>query len=118
MATFLFSTTISLASTTPDNQEFALALGAISLVHWTSTQSLTFIGIAATGGNIDGMVVCFSNENTSNFNLAVAHESSSESTLANRCRCATQITASATPNGALWFRYNGTTTRWHQIGKC
>ena len=117
MALYLFDKELTLSSTLPDNFEMSLAMGAKTILHWSSDRSLTVVGLFATGGNINGQVICLSNENTSAFNLSVAHESGSEATAANRCRCSGLATVTVAAGGALWFRYNSVTARWHHLGR-
>lgn len=117
MGIALFDTTLTpSAFTTPDNVRMTLALGIKTIVYYTATQSLTFIGLAAIGGNFDGMVVCFSNRNTSAFSLSFAHESGSEAVTTNRLNNVNLATASCLRGGALWFRFNGVAGRWQHIG--
>lgn len=120
MALFLFNKTLTPAQYTvaDNNTELALALGATTLVNWTSTQTLTFIGLLATpGGNVDGMVVCFANNNSSAFSLTLAHESGSEPTPANRFRCPGLTSVTTSAGGGIWVRWNVVTARWHVLGK-
>lgn len=123
VALFLFDTEIVLAGETlPDNKELSLALGFKTLVHWTSTQSLTYIGLSLSGGTpVNGQVVCFSNENNSSFQQTFAHESVLEATFAYRFRNAgLTAVAGGTGAGAIWYRYNSTLAgsgRWVMIGK-
>jgi hypothetical protein len=114
----LFNKTLAPAPfAAPNNQEFSLALGTTTLVNWTSTLSLTFVGISALAGNVDGMVVCFVNLNANGFTLSIAHDSGFASRLTNRCLNAGGATATAGVGGALWYRLNGLTGRWHQLGR-
>ena len=118
MGLSLFNKTLSPpAFSAPNNQEFSLPLGTTTLVNWTSTQNLTFVGIAGFGGNVDGMVVCFVNLNANGFTLSIAHDSGLATRLTNRCINAGGATATAGAGGALWYRLNGLTGRWHQLGR-
>ena len=119
MALFLFNRVITPAAfTLPDNQQFALELGVTTLVQFSSDRSLTFVGLAATGGNLDGMVVCFSNLNNSSFTLTLAHESSSASTAGNRFRnTALASVTGGTGAGGVWYRYNATVARWINLAR-
>ena len=114
----LFSTVLTPAAyTLPSNQQFALALGTITLVNWTSDRSLVFVGLAATGGNVDGMVVCLSNLNNNVNSLTLAHDSSLASSPVNRFRNAgLGDTVASTGAGGTWYRYHGVLLRWIQIG--
>jgi hypothetical protein len=111
----LFTALTPPAYTLPNNQEFVLALAATSLVNWTGTQSLTFVGIAVPGGNQDGMVVVFSNQSL--FSLSIAHDSNLASDVTHRCLNGGLVTVTVGPGGALWYRFNGRTGRWHQLGR-
>ncbi len=115
MAQLLYSTQLSLV-TTVNNTEFQLALGAITYVHWTSTGTFATIGLFAIGGNVDGMVVTFSNENTTG-TLQFLDDSSSEATLANRYRIVSGG-GNVAPNGSMTLRYNAFIGRWIAIAKC
>lgn len=120
MALFLFDTEIVLASTLPDNQELALALGNKTIVHWTSSQSLTFTSLSLAAGAlpVDKMVVCFSNLNNSGFVQNFVHESGAATNAAFRFRNAGLTTVNGgTGAGAIWYRYFGTQSRWIMIGK-
>lgn len=119
MALFLFDTSLTPAQfTLPNNQELSLALGRVTIVHMTATQSLTFVGLFATGGNIDGMVVHFSNVNNNSFVMSFAHESGSASAAGNRFRNASSTTADGGSGaGGVLYRYNGTALRWVELGK-
>ncbi|HEU4727694.1 MAG TPA: hypothetical protein VFT22_07390 [Kofleriaceae bacterium] len=120
MALFLFNKVLTPAQfTLPDNQELSLNLGATTIVQMTCDRSLTFIGLAATGGNFDGMTVCFSHIDVSNsFTLSFSNENVGTSSPANRFRNPAGNTISGgTGIGAVWYRYNGTLQRWVCIGK-
>lgn len=119
MAIFLFDTEITLFSTLPNNQELSLALGSKTLVHWTSSQSLTFIGLSVSGAvPSDKLVVCFSNVNGSNgFSQSFAHDSSSTTNAAFRFLNKSLTTANGgTGIGAIWYEYYATAQRWIQVG--
>lgn len=121
MSSFFFPTVLTPAQyTTPSNQEFVLALGRTTIVNWTSTTNLTFVSLLAIGGNIDGMVVCFSNLNNNSNQLTCAHESSAAAVTAVTNRFHNKGLADVsggTGAGALWYRYNAAVAggRWIQI---
>ncbi len=101
----------------PDNQELRLLLGAKTLVNLTTDRSLTFVGLAAIGGNVNGAVVTFSVLNAS-FNLSWAHLSPLASSPNNRFWCAGAVTAvGATGVSAITFRYHSTLGLWVQIAR-
>jgi hypothetical protein len=115
----LFTTVLTPAILT-GNQELVLALGRTTIVNLTSTGNVTIFGLFATGGNVDGMVVCLSNVNNSSFQFTGAHESGSASAATNRFRNAGLTDVSGgTGAGCLWYRYNAaiSTGRWIMIGK-
>lgn len=115
---FLFNTILTpVQYALPDNQEFSLALGTITLVRYTATQSLTFVGIAAVGGNVNGMVAVFMNLNNNASLLSFAHNSSLASSPANRCQNPSQITVTGGSGaGSFVYYYDGTILRWIMIG--
>jgi hypothetical protein len=115
MALFTFDKVINTAQfTLPDNQEFQLSLGITTLVNWTSDRSLTFVGLlnAAAIGNIDGLVVLFSNLNNNSNTLSFLNESGLASAATNRFRLASGVTSGGTGAGGMMFRYHGTVQRW------
>lgn len=118
MALFLFDTEIVVFSTLPNNQELSLALGSKTIVHWTSSQSLDFVGLSVSGSApVDKMIVCFSNVNTSSFTQGFVHESGTATNPAFRFRCKGLTTVNGgTGIGAIWFEYYGSLQRWIQIG--
>lgn len=60
----------------PTNQFFNnIQLGKVTIIHWTSDRSLTFTGIKALGGNVDGSVVCISCTNNDSHSINLTHES-------------------------------------------
>ena len=101
----------------PDNQELVLDLGATTIVYLTSTQSLTFVGLAASGGNVNGMLVVFVSQNIGSLSLAFAHDSNLASAPSHRFLHAGQATVTLGPGGAVMHRFNGATARWHQLGR-
>ena len=119
MAIDLFPTVLTVGPLT-GNQELVLALGRTTIVNLTSTGSVTLFGLLASGGNVDGMVVCLSNLNNSSFQFTAQHESASASAVTNRFRNAGLTDVSGgTGAGALWFRFNAAVAggRWMMIGK-
>jgi hypothetical protein len=114
----LFPTVLTPAALT-GNQELVLALGRTTYVGLTSTGSRTIFGLLASGGNVDGMVVCLSNLNNSAFAFTAQHESASASAATNRFRNRGLADFSGgTGAGAIWYRYNAAVSggRWIQIG--
>src|SRR5678815_1042596 len=97
----------------PDNQELVLDLGATTIVYLTSTQSLTFVGLAATGGNVNGMLVVFVSQNVGSLTLGFAHDSNLASEPSHRFLHAGQAKVTLGPGGAVMHRFNGVTGRWH-----
>lgn len=115
MAAALFPTVLSKTLTSADNAQTlaGLALGKTSIVLCTLTQNVTLNGLAATGGNVDGMVVTLQNV-TGSFQLSVAHESAG--TAANSFRNAGLAgVTTATGYGAVTFRYLASLSRWIHI---
>lgn len=102
----------------PTTQTLFVQLGKVSIVHWTSDRSLSFGGIRATGGNVDGMVVCLSVVNNNSFALILQHE---EATFAApQDRMLNSGLSSVTGiSRATWYRYrqaaDGGVGRWIQI---
>lgn len=120
MALSLFDTELTVFSTLPDNQELSLALGNKTIVHWTSSQSLSFVGLSVSGSQpVDKMVVCFSNVNGSTgYTQTFAHESSSASSPAFRFRNAGLAGANGGAGiAAVWYQYYASQLRWIMIGK-
>ena len=113
----LFSSITPSALTLPDNKELTIDLFSTTIVLLSSTQALSIAGLVATGGNTDGMVVCFSNVNTSAFALSFLHESSFASAVTNRFRCANSTSITVAQYGAVSFRYSSFTSRWQAFSK-
>jgi len=109
----VFDTVVDVVSTLPNNQEFLVAMGTTTLIQWTSDRTLTFIGLGAIGGNVDGSVACIVNMNTTPLGLQLDHESGS-ATPANRFHNVglTGITGTGI---AVWYRYNATLARWIEL---
>lgn len=119
MAGNLFTTVLTPAILT-GNQELSLALGRTTYVGLTSTGNVSIFGLFATGGNVDGMVVCLSNLNNSAFQFTGMHDNASASALTNRFRNAGLTDVSGgTGAGCLWYRFNSAVSggRWVMIGK-
>lgn len=100
------------------NTELSLGLGATTIVYMTSAVNLTFFGLAATGGNIDGMVCTLVNLSLGSIAHSFAYESGSASDVRNRfwLPALTTLTTS-TGIGAMTVRYDGTVQRWIAIGR-
>jgi hypothetical protein len=110
----MFPTILRPASFT-SNQELSLSVGPTStIVFMTSNANRTFFGLAAVGGNQDGMVVCFVNvSNTANWQHIFAHDSSSASNVINRFLMPGQGNLNTgTGIGSCTVVYNGTMQRW------
>lgn len=112
MGLALFGTVLSL-NLTVTNTEIQLGLGVTTLVHLTATSSFDTVGMLNTGGNVDGLVVCFINEGSNG--VTFLHESSLEVTLGNRFVNFGNGNKVVAANAAVWYRYNGATIRWHHI---
>lgn len=122
MALFLFDTELVVSHTLPDNQELSLALGSKTIVHSTLSQSLSFIGLSASGAiPQDKMVVCFSNVTfTSSFSQTFVHEATSPAPSNPAFRFRNAGLANVTGGagiGAIWYEYYATLQRWIMIGK-
>lgn len=119
MAIFMFPTVLTPATFTAadNNTDLVLALGVTTYVKMVSTQNLTFNGLSAIGGNLDGMVVCLQNVTfTSAFAHSFAHETSS--TPANRFRNAGLTSVNGGSSiGAVTYRYDGAQLRWMEIAR-
>lgn len=117
MAQALFSTVLSPAQFTvvDNNSTLSLALGATTLVICTGSQSITFVGFAVPGGNIDGMVVAIQNIGAT-FAFTFPHESGSAAA-ANRFRNASFTSKTILVGaGTIWYRYNSSVLRWIHMG--
>jgi hypothetical protein len=99
------------------NQELSLALGATTIVYMTSTINLTFFGIAAVGGNVDGMVVTLTNITLGSIQHSYAHESGSASTINRLWNPGLNTVASGVGIGSITYRFDGTISRWTMISK-
>lgn len=100
------------------NQELVLALSATTIVYMTSPGNLSFFGIAAVGGNVDGMVVTLTNITLGSIQHSFLHESSSTSSVVNRLwNPALNTVGSGIGIGSITYRYDGTLARWTMISK-
>ena len=117
MTRMLFAPLTPTALTLPDNQELTLALSATTIVNLTSTQALNIAGLFAVGGNLDGIVVCFSNVNSSAFSFSFLHDSGLATAPERRFRCSTGASITIPQYGAAWFRWSSFSSRWQAIGK-
>lgn len=113
----LFTPITPAALTLPDNKELTLDLFSTTIVLLSSTQALNIVGLVSTSGNLDGVVVCFSNVNTSAFSLSFLHDSGLASAPGNRFRCSGAASIVVAQNGAVWFRYSAAAARWQAIAK-
>jgi hypothetical protein len=115
MAAFLF-TKMSLTLTGADDlTELHLTLPArTTLVEVTLTTSVSLRGMLAAGGNVDGLVVCFSN--LSAFSLGFNHDDGGASVPTNRFRNALLTGATASQFGSMWYCYSSSFSRWQTIG--
>lgn len=118
MARALFPTVLTPAQFTVANNNtmLSLALGMTTIVLCTTTQSLSFNGIIASSGNVDGMVVTIQQINTGSFNFSFAHDSGSPAS-GGFYNPGSAVVTTGTAFGAATFRYHGTSARWINIGK-
>ncbi len=124
MASPWFDTTLSL--TIASNGELSVALGSRSLVLVTGSSSFQIYGIAAVGGNQDGMVVVVANIQNGAASFTALNESLLASSPLNRLRnhnandYAIGISTpfgSGSGVGAAVYRYFGTTQRWIMMSR-
>ncbi len=117
MARQMFTSLTPPPLTVAANNALVLALSATTIVNLTSTLGATIISLAAVGGNIDGMVVCFSNVNATALSFQFTHESLTEATPVNRFRNASAAPSSIVQFGAIWYRWSAISQRWQSIAK-
>jgi len=114
MASFLFRTVLQLSLSAADNNhELMLALGSTTIVYVTLSSSISTVGLIASTGNVDGMVVCFSNISSSVFSHSFLNDSGLASALGNRFRNPSSSTA--VQYGAVTHRWSSLTSRWQVI---
>ena len=113
----LFTTVLTPAQFTVANNNtvLSLALGATTIVICTTTQNLTFIGLTATTGNVDGMVVTVQLVNAAGSALSFSHDTSSPASSGFLNRANATITT-GTRYGAVTYRYLSSASRWVNIG--
>lgn len=119
MAQPLFSTIITPTQFTiaNNNTVLALALGAVTMVICTTTASLSFLGITAVGGNVDGMLVTIQNISSGNFGFSFSHDLGVPAS-SGFLNVSSATYAAGARYGAATYRYlAGTTNRWLAIGK-
>lgn len=112
---FIFDTVIDVFFSLPGTiKEVAgVAFGTTTLVNVRSDFSKTLSGIAALGGNVDGMVVCICTMNTDAAGISHGNENTN-SAPENRMR---HSNGGGGVGAADWYRYNGTLQRWYQFMK-
>ncbi|HEU4727693.1 MAG TPA: hypothetical protein VFT22_07385 [Kofleriaceae bacterium] len=110
--TKIFDTVIDASYTLPNNQVIIADLGTTTLINITPDRSLTFIGVSATGGNSDGMVVCIMGV-VNGFGVFLDHENVS-APAQNRFWIANRSLKGGI-SVALWFRYSASVQRWIEI---
>lgn len=122
----LFDTVLTPATFSFPNNDVPLALGQVTLVKYTTdgggATSRAFRGLLNTnGGNTEGLVVCFLNENGTpavpvNGALLFQNEDTG-SVDSNRFRTTGTNSASGNSQGAVWFIYEGSGVdgRWQQF---
>lgn len=98
----------------PAHQTIAQALGKTSLVQLQQlTHGLSFAGLHATGGNVDGMVVCITDDSPSIHGMTIEHEGST-ATATDRFWNASLTVVTGTFLAA-WYRYNSAVGRWVEL---
>jgi hypothetical protein len=118
MARFLFAPLTPPIITTSANNALSLTLSATTIVYLTCTNNpTTIISLAATGGNVDGMVVCFSNINATGIGFSFSHESLVEPTAVNRFRIQSASSVAVAQYGAFWVRWSAISQRWQSLAK-
>jgi len=118
MARFLFDTTLTPAPlTVAANNQLVLALGATTIVYLTSSLggTVSIISLTAATGNVDGMVVCFSNISPASQIFGFDNESPTEPVLTARFR--SNATISIVQYGAVWYRWSAASQRWQAMSK-
>ncbi len=112
----LFDTILSPPTFTFPNNDVSLALGLITLVKYTTDATRAFRGLVnSNGGNTDGLIACFLNENATPSHLLQLIDEDTGSSPANRFRVTGGGSASGNSAGAVWIRYDGATSRWQQF---
>ena len=115
MAGLLFTPSAIILGSADNNGTIALTLGTTTFVEVTLTSSISIVGIAADGGNVDGSVACFNNITSGGaFILSFLHDSGIPA-FANRFRTGGEVPMSVAPFGAAWFRYSALTQCWQQM---
>lgn len=121
MASFLYSTILTPAQYTVSNQEFSLALGAVSIVKMTTSGALSFAGLIVPGGPVEGMIVTFAVLSTG-FTNNWLHDSGLATDNTHRFWNAALAAVAIAGYGAVSFRYDATlgsapVGRWFQISR-
>lgn len=116
MASDLFGTVISVLLA-PGSQELIVALGRTTIINITSPGNVTLTGIFSTTGNVDGMVVCLSNLNNNSFQVTCAHESLAANAVDRFRNAGLTDVSGGTGAGGLWYRYNGSISRFVNLGR-
>jgi len=116
MANYLF-TPVAMTLGAPDNNTtLSVLLASTTIINVTLTSGISIVGLAATGGNVDGMVVCFSNISATALTLGLANLSGSALPV-NQFRHHGGAAASLTQYGAVWYRYTAAELRWQEIAR-
>lgn len=117
----LFSLILNPPMYTSD-QEFALVLDITTLILVNANGTFSFSGLAASGGNVEGMTVVFMQPVTG-FRMNFLHESLLASSPSNRflndnSSVATTPRIGTSGYGSAMYRYSaGTINRWQLLGK-
>jgi hypothetical protein len=115
----LFTTVLTPAQFTVANNNtvMSLALGATTMVICSTTQSLTFNGLTAATGNVDGMVATIQLVNPAgSFSFTFSHDGSSPASSGFLNQANAPITIGSR-FGSATFRYLSSQARWLCIGK-
>lgn len=116
----LFTDVITGGPFTFPNNDVALPLGQITLVNYTTDASTrAFRGLVNSnpGGNVEGLIVCFLNQNPNPANVLAFQNEDTGSTDSNRFKVVGGSSASGNSGGGVWFRYagSGSAGRWQQF---
>ena len=120
MALPLFDTVLSglTFSSAPVGNTLSLALGARTLVLFSLTQSLTFNGIAALNGNVDGMFVCLANvTNAAGIIASFAHDGVAAGNSFRLWNAGLATVNGGAGIGAVSYVYSASLSHWIMVGK-
>lgn len=114
MSSGFFDTVLTPAQITGTTNNWNVGtIGRCTLVKYTSDATRTVTGLVA---GIDGSVVCLLNMNAMGSSNALAFsDNDAGSTAANRFRNAGSATKTGGTQGAVWYRYDGSFTRWASL---